>query len=175
MTIILITGIPGVGKTTFIRKITDSLKELHPVGFYTQEIRERGERVGFELIGFDGSSRLLAHINIRNQYRVGKYGVDITGFEEYLKTIALTKGEISPIIIDEIGKMECFSPLFRDLITKLLESDCLIIATIAKKGDHFIETIKRRGDVTLYEVTRENRDLLPSQVLEDIATVQTSP
>ena len=31
----LITGLPGVGKTTLIKKLSEALKPLHPVGFYT--------------------------------------------------------------------------------------------------------------------------------------------
>jgi Cdc6-like AAA superfamily ATPase len=51
---LLITGLPGVGKTTLIRKLSEELKDLHPAGFYTQEIREEGVRKGFELISLDG-------------------------------------------------------------------------------------------------------------------------
>jgi nucleoside-triphosphatase THEP1 len=32
---ILITGLPGVGKTTLIKNIVAALKDLRPVGFYT--------------------------------------------------------------------------------------------------------------------------------------------
>ena len=41
---ILITGLPGVGKTTLIKKLTEALKDFDPVGFYTEEIREGWER-----------------------------------------------------------------------------------------------------------------------------------
>lgn len=51
---ILITGMPGVGKTTLIKRLSEELKDYHPVGFYTAEIREEGVRKGFELIGLDG-------------------------------------------------------------------------------------------------------------------------
>ena len=39
---LLITGLPGVGKTTLVKKLSEALKSLYPVGFYTEEIRERG-------------------------------------------------------------------------------------------------------------------------------------
>ncbi len=51
---LLVTGLPGVGKTTLIKKLSEALKDFHPVGFYTEEIRERGERKGFELISLEG-------------------------------------------------------------------------------------------------------------------------
>jgi len=165
---ILITGVPGVGKTTFISRLSKALEEVRPTGFITREIRDSGTRIGFEIAGFDGSHRLLSHISITSRYRVGKYGVDIDGFEEYLAMLDLEGTGNSPVFIDEIGKMECYSDLFRDMIIRLLESDRLFIATIARKGTPFIESLKERKDVLLFEVTRENRDLLLEPVLETI-------
>jgi nucleoside-triphosphatase len=165
---LLITGVPGVGKTTFIIRLSVALEEQQPCGFITREIREAGTRVGFEIVGFDGRRRLLSHVDIRSRYRVGKYGVDSEGFGEYLAALDLVGTGNSPVIIDEIGKMECYSPLFRDMVAGLLESDRLFIATIAKKGTPFIESIKERKDVRLFEITRENRDLLREPVLETI-------
>jgi adenylate kinase len=39
---LLITGLPGVGKTTLIRGLAQELRDLNPVGFFTTEIREGG-------------------------------------------------------------------------------------------------------------------------------------
>jgi len=78
---LLITGLPGVGKTTLIKKLSEALKGFHPIGFYTEEIREEGVRGGFELIDLDGRRGLLSHRDIRSPYKVGQYRVDIKGFE----------------------------------------------------------------------------------------------
>jgi len=168
MNAILITGEPGIGKTTCIREIASHLTGQHPAGFYTREIREAGIRVGFEIVGLDGQRLVLAHTGVSSRHRVGKYHVDIAGFEAYLRPLTIPAGKSSVIIIDEIGKMECYSHVFRDMITRILESNSLLIATIAKRGDPFIEAIKERGDIVLFTVTRENRDSLPQQVLEKI-------
>ena len=42
------TGKPGVGKTTVIKKIIEKYKK-NIGGFYTEEIREKGHRVGFRI------------------------------------------------------------------------------------------------------------------------------
>lgn len=165
MPTILITGVPGVGKTTFVRKIAGSLEGQQPVGFYTQEIREKGRRVGFEVIGFDGRRRLLSHVALQSRFMVGKYGVDVPGFDEYLQSLNLGDDNQSPVIIDEIGKMECYSTRFRDLVSGLADGNRLLIATIARKGDRFIESIKNREDIRLFELTRENREILLPRVL----------
>jgi len=165
---ILITGYPGVGKTTLIKKLIKELKDLPSIGFYTQEIREKGTRVGFELISLKDKKRLLSHTQIKSHYRVGKYGVDIKGFEEFIETILLE--EINPdlYIIDEIGRMECFSVKFRMFLKGILDSNKVVLATIALKGNGLIGEIKERADVKLFEITQENRDTLFLEVLKQV-------
>jgi nucleoside-triphosphatase len=162
---ILITGLPGVGKTTLVLKIAEKLKDLQPVGFYTEERRERGVRKGFELQSLDGRKGLLSHVDLRIRHRVGKYGVDVSGFEQFIESIPFNAPETKLIIIDEIGKMECLSSVFRELIDKILDSDKLLIATIALKGPGFIAGIKARPDVRLFEITEKNRNNLSAEIL----------
>ncbi|MGE5831636.1 MAG: nucleoside-triphosphatase, partial [Methanomicrobiales archaeon] len=47
---ILVTGAPGCGKTTLVRRVAENLEAIPVAGFYTEEIREKGERVGFALV-----------------------------------------------------------------------------------------------------------------------------
>lgn len=165
---ILITGLPGVGKTTLIKKLTENLKDLNPVGFYTEEIRDKGIRKGFELMSLDGRKGLLSHVDIKSPYTVGKYKVDIKGFEEFLDSIPFFKDTVSLIIIDEIGKMECLSEKFKKLLEEILDSEKLIVATIALKGSGLIEEIKKRNDIKLFEVTLVNRGSLFVEILKDV-------
>ncbi|MHC4744175.1 MAG: nucleoside-triphosphatase, partial [Planctomycetota bacterium] len=79
---ILLTGPPGCGKTTAIKRIVEKLEPEKVAGFYTQEIREHGQRSGFRWARLDGREGTLAHVNIKGPSRVGKYGVDIADFEE---------------------------------------------------------------------------------------------
>jgi len=162
---ILITGLPGVGKTTVIQKLCEMAKRLNPAGFYTHEIREVGIRKGFELVSLDGRRGLLAHTDIKGPARVSKYGVDVSGFEVFLDSLDLLQGSGNPIVIDEIGKMECHSEKFRSLIENLLASDRILVATIAARGGGFIADVKQRRDVTLLEVTVRNRHRIPGDIL----------
>ncbi len=73
---LLLTGRPGVGKTTVLRAVARLLAGAHLIGFYTEEIREAGERRGFRLVTFDGKEAILAHIDLPFS-RVSKYGVDV--------------------------------------------------------------------------------------------------
>ncbi len=157
-----------MGKTTLIKQIAEALKDLHPVGFYTEEIREEGIRRGFELISLDGKRGCLSHIDIKSPHRVGRYKVDVEGFEDFLRSIPFLKPSTRLIIIDEIGKMECFSDRFKEALRKCLNSGKWVIATVALKGGGFIEEVKKRQDSKLFEITSKNRDFLLSDILGEI-------
>jgi len=165
---LLITGLPGVGKTTLIRKVCEALKDFHPVGFYTEEIRESGERRGFQLISLGGERGLLAHKRIESPYKVGQYRVDIESFENFLDSIPFASPVSRLMIIDEIGKMECLSDRFKKLLEEALGSEKWVIATIALKGGGLISEVKQRPDVKLFGMTPSNRDILLSDILKEI-------
>ena len=165
---LLITALPGVGKTTLIKNLAEALKPLHPVGFLTAEIREGGIRKGFELISLDGRKGLLSHTDIQSPHRVGKYRVDVKGFEDFLSSLPLLNPSTRLIVIDEIGKMECYSDQFKNLLQEILDSEKWVIATIALKGSEIIEEIKKRKDVKLFEITQRNRNSLLPDILSEV-------
>ncbi len=150
-----------------IKKLSEGLKHLHPAGFYTEEIREEGQRKGFELVSLDGKRGLLSHKDIKSTYRVGQYKVDIESFENFLDSVPFFDSLNRLIIIDEIGKMECFSDSFKNLLKKILNSGKLVIATIALKGNGLIAEIKERQDIKLFELTSHNRDTLFLEILRE--------
>jgi nucleoside-triphosphatase len=169
---ILITGIPGCGKTTLFKRLVQAFRHLEPVGFYTQEIREGGVRKGFSITGLDGSSGLLAHLDLSGEFRVGRYGVDVTGFEDFISRIPFSDHRSRVVMIDEIGKMECFSRKFQRIISKVLASDKIFIATIALKGAGLIAEIKSRRDIRLFEVTRNNQNTIISQIQKSVNFIE---
>ncbi len=164
---ILITGPPKVGKTTLIKKICERLKNFQLKGFYTEEICEDGKRRGFRLKSLDGREAILADIGIKSPYKVGRYKVDKEGFERFLSEIDLVPKEGRWFIIDEIGKMECFSRLFIDKVNELLNSNCPLICTVAMKGGGFIKEVKERKDIVIFRLTESNRE----KVLQEIITL----
>ena len=163
---LLITGLPGVGKTTLIKRLLEELRYLHPAGFYTEEIREGGMRKGFELVSLEGRRGVLSHMDMKSPYRFGKYKVDIKGLEDFLDTISCFDPLTRLIIIDEIGKMECLSDKFKRFLKEILDSEKWVIATIALKGSGLIADIKKRQDVKLFEITKSNRDSLLREILD---------
>ena len=171
--ILLLTGHPGVGKTTVVRKVAEKL-DRRPAGFYTEEVREKAARRGFRAVTFDGNESVIADVDRRGPPRVGKYGVDVSAIDKLADT-ALRPKQSAVYIIDEIGKMECLSSRFVDATQKLLDSGQPVVATIGQKGGGFIAEVKRRADAELWVVTRENRDELPGRVLAWVEKQVPSP
>lgn len=165
---ILLTGIPGCGKTTLVGRIVEQLSDLRLAGFVTRERRgPDGRRVGFQATGLNGGSVMLASVMSDSKARVGKYGVELPGFESLIRGELQRPGEdVDLFVVDEVGKMECFSSLFVGQLQNLLDGPTPLLLTVAIKGGGLIAQLKRRPGVELIEVTRENRDVLVERLVE---------
>jgi nucleoside-triphosphatase len=166
---VLLTGLPGCGKTTVVRRVVERLQGRHLAGFYTQEIRREGRRLGFEAIGLGGRRAVLAHVELRTKKRVGRYGVDVAAFNAVVEAeLRRPLRNVDLFVIDEIGKMECFSRQFVEAASALLDSAVPVLATIAAKGGGVIGQVKARPDVELFTVTAANREELPGRLVESL-------
>ena len=163
--VLLITGGPGSGKTTVIRKVAAALSGRRLGGFYTEEIRVGGERKGFRLATFDGQERVMAHVGFRGPHRVGKYGVDVSVIDALAESALAEKDDADVYLVDEIGKMECMSSRFVAALRGLLDSGKPVVATIPQKDGGLIAEVKQRKDAELWELTRANRDGMLQEVL----------
>ncbi len=162
----LLTGKPGSGKTSLIKQIVAGMGEKAG-GFYTEEIRSGGTRLGFKLVTLDGQETILAHINIRSPYRVSKYGVDIDSLDRVgVNALSKAARECSLVIIDEIGKMELFSASFREITLKIISSGKKVLGTIMSKPNPWADSVKHQPQVKLIEVTRNNHH----QVLAELSS-----
>lgn len=172
---ILLTGPPGIGKTTLVKKVCNLLntKNVSVKGFFTEEIRNSGKRIGFDIVTLDGQRGDLARLsqNEPSRYRVGQYAVSVQSFETYALPVFLTQPNSGGILIlDEIGSMELLSEKFTQEVKKAFSNPAItILATIpVPKGRPMplVDSLRTRSDTVLLEVDRSNRDGLVDQVLD---------
>jgi len=136
-------------------------------GFYTEEIRSGGTRLGFKLVTLDGEEAVLAHTSIHSPYRVSKYGVDINSLDRVgINALSKAAQERPLVIIDEIGKMELFSANFRDAVLRVIGHGKKVLGTIMLSPHPWADLIKQKPLVKLIEVTRANHP----QVLKELSS-----
>ena len=161
---VLLTGRPGCGKTTLIKSVVKNLPQ-RAGGFYTEEIRDRGTRVGFKIVTLDGDEVVFAHVGLKTPEHLGKYRLDLSALEAVgVKAIREAVQAQRLVVIDEIGPMEIRSPIFRDAVNETLDSEVSLLATIFARSLPFTDAIKSRPDVTLIEVRPDNRERLVSKL-----------
>ena len=165
----LLTGRPGVGKTTIVRRILSNLN-INAGGFFTEEIRENGVRKGFKLTALDGRETILSHINFHTAHRLGKYGINTQNLDNIgVDAVKRAIKESDLIVIDEIGKMELFSLSFRSTLLQAISSNKKVLGTIMLKPDPFADEIKHRPNVKLIGITVANRDRVVADLLKLLA------
>uniref|UniRef100_A0A2N9HK77 AAA+ ATPase domain-containing protein n=1 Tax=Fagus sylvatica TaxID=28930 RepID=A0A2N9HK77_FAGSY len=153
----LVTGPPGVGKTTLIMRVFETLKASNPnlkvQGFYTREIRQGSERVGPESLRWPN---------------VGKYKVDIASFESLALPELQVRENTDLFIIDEVGKMEMYSSSFFPAVLKVLESNIPVLASvpIPKFGRDIpgVARLKNHPGAAIFTLSTSNRDAVKDQI-----------
>jgi len=169
--LLLLSGLPGVGKTTVVQKVVEELKtEGFAVGgMLSREVRSGASRVGFEIQDIGSQERgWLAHVDQRDGPRVGRYRVNLrdlnrVGAEAILRAASVADA----VVVDEVGPMETLSPEFRRAVETAVESDKLFIGVVHWKAHHsLIRRLKERQDAETFVVTQENRGSFPHVIAE---------
>ena len=168
---LLVEGRPGSGKTTAVVRLVELLRrqDVAVTGFVTRELRERGERVGFELETLDGQRGRLARVGLRGDQRVGRYGV----VHDDLVRLAIPAlcAPADVVVVDELGRMELGCTAFRDAVRSLLDRPVAIVATVHTRSDPFTDDLKRRSSVAVLRLTPSNRDDLPGVIAQQLGSI----
>lgn len=178
--VLLLTGTPGVGKTTVLAKtmVTLNAKGYNVGGMISREVRQNGIRIGFEILDLTTSKRgWLAHVDQKVGPQVGKYHVNLDDLRKVGAQAIIGAIETCDVIaIDEIGPMELLSERFREATRQSLESRKLVIALVHwKTQDELPGAARHRQDAETINVTPENREKLSEIIVEKaIAFLRTA-
>ncbi|GEM_PF-513561 len=174
---IFITGLPKVGKTTLVKKLISEFPEKI-IGFFTEEILDKNQRIGFKIETTNKESSILAvkHIakdvildyNTHKIKHYKKYDVFIDILENVgVKFIEDRLEKINKeycIVIDEIGSIECLSEKFCSLVIRIINSQIPLIATVRYKSHPFTDDIKRIKNSKIFVLERKNFDFVFEEV-----------
>ena len=164
----LVTGPPGVGKSTLVSKVVLRLKSAGVIvgGCTTAEKRSGGARVGFEVKDLTTGRRgELASATSKFGPRVGRYRVNL---EDLARVGAAgVEGAVASselIVIDEVGTMELESPEFRRAVASCMTSGKPLLAVVHERLDDDILNDLRRRATTLFTLSAENRDSVTEEL-----------
>ncbi|KON29228.1 hypothetical protein AC482_07110 [miscellaneous Crenarchaeota group-15 archaeon DG-45] len=155
-----LTGPPGSGKSTALLRCVEGLRGrgFTVGGISTPELRREGRRIGFGVVDLaSGARALMAGTEVVSSLRVGRYGVDLAGFESVaLPALDHAEESCDVVCIDEIGPMELFSGPFKRSVEALIRGPKSMVAVLHRRyaGAY-------GGGGTLLHVTPENRERLP--------------
>ena len=170
---LLLTGSPGIGKTTVVTRTVALIKTHGYIvhGIISKEKRVKGQREGFELTDLATEARAtIASTRLRTGPRVGRYHVNLKDLANVGANALLSAIENSDVIVcDEIGPMEIFSPEFKRAVRAVISSGKPLLGVVHwRLRDDLIDELKSSSEVELFEVSVENRDDLPGTVAEKL-------
>jgi len=171
----LVTGPPGVGKSTLVSRVVLRLKSAGVIvgGCVTAERRVKGERVGFEIRDLtNGTQGELASISRSLGPKVGKYRVNLADLASVgAKGVsdAALRSEI--VVIDELGPMELTSPEFRKAVRSCLDSGKPVLAVVHERLEDDLIVEMRSRAVATVELTQHNRDEATEGLTQEVLGV----
>ena len=158
----LVTGPPGVGKSTTVSKVVLRLKSAGVIvgGCSTAERRSGGVRVGFEVKDLTtGRSGELASATSRFGPKVGRYRVNLTDLARVgAGGLEAAAAGSELVVIDEVGPMELVSPEFRRAVRLCIDSAKPILAVVHERlEDDLLNELRQKATAT-FTLTVEGRD-----------------
>jgi nucleoside-triphosphatase len=165
VTNLLLTGPPGIGKTTAVRRALELLPEVRLGGFVTAAIEEGGRRTGFAIRDLRGPAGVLASVDLPAGPQVSRYRVNVLDIERIGVPAPQSAVEEADLVVcDEIGRMELFCSAFRGAMLRCLDSPKPVFGTLQARHNGFLDAIRSRADAEIVTLTLANRDALPERL-----------
>ena len=155
---IILTGKKGVGKTTIVKELLQR-DGRNASGFFTRfdGSRERDNRRLYMLDAQSGDSKELVkwHENVPI--------VDISAFDKFGGSCLKSHSALT--VMDELGHLEAHALEFKRCVSEAFEMEGDIIAVAAQNAADWVMALMKMEKVFCFEVTEQNRNTLPDEIL----------
>ncbi|KON83769.1 hypothetical protein AF331_16510 [Rossellomorea marisflavi] len=171
-TFFLLSGKPRIGKSTLIKQIIHEIGVDRCGGFYTEEVTNFDDRIGFRCVSMDGESVDIANVESCSATRVGRYGVNVEEFDLFAKDIlqgALRTKDI--IVIDEIGYMQMFSHSFKKNVQDIFSGNKVVLGTIPLNRHPEMNIINNLKEANIITVDELSRDKIAEWLVREVLNV----
>ncbi|MGX1263035.1 nucleoside-triphosphatase [Rossellomorea marisflavi] len=168
-TFFLLSGRPRIGKSTLIKQLIDEIGADRCGGFYTEEVTNVDDRIGFRCISLDGESVEMANVESLSETRVGRYGVNLEEFDLFARDVlqdALRTKDI--IVIDEIGYMQMFSHSFKKIVQEIFSGNKIVLGTIPSNSPPEIMNINNLKHANIITINEINRDKMSGFLVREV-------
>ena len=149
---IFLTGISGCGKTTLINKILDDLNIKYS-GYRTKPYYIKDLNKGFYMEGYIKSTNNFSPISIKFE---NKKPIPILETFEVLGCEILRESindlNLKLILMDEIGVLEDKALNFKKENIRSIESQKIVFGVIKKKDNEFLNYLKERKDIVVFDI-----------------------
>lgn len=182
---LLLSGEPGVGKSTVLSKLYEKYP-LQIVGVIARDLRDaQNGRLGFSSGPLDNPTLLtIAHVTNTSTSRVGKYGVDLQALDSVADLLAsqldVAQKEAKVLIFDEVGLMQSYSEKLRKQIENVLKSNVPVVMAIKQddSSSEWLKSIKTMQVTRLITITEESRDEVLNELsryIDEYTLVKNKP
>lgn len=160
---LLLTSPPGLGKSTIIDSIVESI-DCHKFGIVAREVLDQdGLRSGFRAIDSKGNQRQFMSATKDGSGPINGFAVDLEAIDAFVvpeleKALEQTE---TFVYIDEIGRAQARSKAFIDVVRRIFASSNPMLASIVFADEPFSLEFKNHPQAVSIEVNLKNRDRLP--------------
>lgn len=138
-------------------------------GFYTEEITNSDDRIGFRCVSVNGESVEIANVESPSKTRIGRYGIDIEKFENFaIKVLQDAVSFKKIIVIDEIGLMQMLSASFQKIVQDIVSDNRIVLGTISSDSHPEIDKFKYVKEVRIIGLNEFNRDAISEFLAKEI-------
>lgn len=166
-----LTGKINIGKTTVLNRVLKDHRfyNLKIKGYRTKPLVENGVVRGYIFQIINGEKKHFAHVNLLSSEKFDRYKIDPFVFND-LGIMALKDAIINAdiIVMDEIGVMEKKAQKFINIILHCLDSEKLVLGVYQQRAHWFVELIQNRDDILIFEIFKNNRDIIHREIIKKI-------